>query len=173
MEFENAYATIVTNTVEEFAILQEAISTYNRLRWRSIDKELPEPGTYVLVSFENEGLTMPSIATYEVDEQGSGAFYQDDCDSSYASIGVFVNAWMPLPKPYGEVLKLRNVVKKSIGLVQIDTRYTPDAGLETMVFLCDKDGNIIDGEELDSDHYETVEEAKIGHAKMIKKWWKN
>ena len=54
----------------------------------------------MLVSFENEGVTLPDIVTYEVDEQGNGAFYPSDCEATYASVGVFVNAWMPLPKLY-------------------------------------------------------------------------
>ena len=54
----------------------------------------------MLVSFENEGVTLPDIATYEVDKQGNGAFYPSDCEATYASVGVFVNAWMPLPEPY-------------------------------------------------------------------------
>jgi hypothetical protein len=59
-----------------------------------------EPGEYVLVSFENEGLTLPDIGRYETEDDESGAFYPEDHDYSYASFGIFVNAWMPLPKVY-------------------------------------------------------------------------
>lgn len=69
-------------------------------RWHDINEELPEPGEYVLVSFENEGLTLPDIGRYETEDDGSGAFYPGDDDASYASFGVFVNAWMPLPEIY-------------------------------------------------------------------------
>ena len=72
----------------------------NEKGWRDINEELSDPGEYVLVSFENEGVTLPDIATYEVDKQGNGAFYPSDCEATYASVGVFVNAWMPLPEPY-------------------------------------------------------------------------
>lgn len=92
------YAEIVCRTKEEFDHLQNIIEQYKG--WREIYEELPNPGEYVLVSFENEGVTLPDIATYEVDKQGNGAFYPSDCEATYASVGVFVNAWMPLPKPY-------------------------------------------------------------------------
>ena len=92
------YAEIVCRTKEEFDHLQNIIEQYKG--WREIKEELPNPGEYVLVSFENEGVTLPDIATYEVDKQGNGAFYPSDCEATYASVGVFVNAWMPLPKPY-------------------------------------------------------------------------
>lgn len=92
------YAEIVCRTKEEFDHLQNIIEQYKG--WREINEELPDPGEYVLVSFENEGVTLPDIATYEVDKQGNGAFYPSDCEATYASVGLFVNAWMPLPKPY-------------------------------------------------------------------------
>lgn len=92
------YAEIVCRTKEEFDHLQNIIEQYKG--WREINEELPNPGEYVLVSFENEGVTLPDIATYEADKQGNGAFYPSDCEATYASVGVFVNAWMPLPKPY-------------------------------------------------------------------------
>ena len=71
-----------------------------RRKWIPVTEKLPRPEEYVLVSFENATLT--DIARYEVDENGNGAFYQGDEDESYISFGVFVNAWMPLPKPYKE-----------------------------------------------------------------------
>lgn len=92
------YAEIVCRTKEEFERLQNIVERYKG--WRDINEELPDPGKYVLVSFENEGVTLPDIATYEVDEHGNGAFYPSDCEATYASVGVFVNAWMPLPKLY-------------------------------------------------------------------------
>ena len=70
--------------------------------WTPISEKFPEVGQYVLVSFENEGLTLPRIASYDEDEEGNGAFYPDGSNFTYASVGVFVNAWMPLPDPYRE-----------------------------------------------------------------------
>ena len=54
-------------------------------RWHDINEELPEPGEYVLVSFENEGLTLPDIGRYETEDDGIRAFYPGDDDASYAS----------------------------------------------------------------------------------------
>lgn len=70
-------------------------------RWIPVTERLPEPETYILVSFDN--FTLPDIATYRVDrvdDDGSGAFYQGDEDYTYLYVGFFVNAWMPLPEPY-------------------------------------------------------------------------
>ena len=66
--------------------------------WIPITERLPETGDYILISFDN--FSLPDIGRYEVDENGGGAFYPGDEDVSYASVGVIVNAWMPLPKPY-------------------------------------------------------------------------
>lgn len=63
--------------------------------------EVDEDGysDFVLVSFSNvSGL---DIGQYREDENG-GAFYSGDDDDPYTKIGAFVNAWMPLPKPYRE-----------------------------------------------------------------------
>jgi len=47
------------------------------------------------------------------------------------------------------MMKLRNVVNtRNHGYVAIDTCYTFDHGFETMVFKCDKNGNIIDWSDL-------------------------
>ena len=70
--------------------------------WIDINDRLPDPGEYVLVSFENECITTVDIGTYRIDADGNGAFYHCDDDVSYATFGVFVNAWMPLRKYTGE-----------------------------------------------------------------------
>ena len=72
----------------------------NAVQWIPVTERLPDPESYILVSFEN--YILPDIATYRVDEDGSGAFYPGDEDYTYLSAGVFVNAWMPLPEPYRE-----------------------------------------------------------------------
>ena len=74
------------------------VAIKHRAEWIPVTERLPEPETYILVSFEN--YILPDIATYRVDEDGSGAFYVSDEDRTYLSVGFFVNAWMPLPKPY-------------------------------------------------------------------------
>lgn len=57
----------------------------------------PEDESYVLVSFSNS--SHPDIARYEENDEG-GTYYPGDDEDSYLKYGLFVNAWMPLPKPY-------------------------------------------------------------------------
>lgn len=71
----------------------------NCMRWIPIEERLPEKDEYVLVSFSN--FCLADIARYETNDNG-GAFYPGDEEKSYVSFGLFVNAWMPLPKPYEE-----------------------------------------------------------------------
>ena len=97
------YADIICDTKEDLEFVKAAVDAYPG--WRDINESLPELGKHVLLSFENEGVTIPDIGTYEVDEQGNGALYPDDSDVTYASVGIFVNAWMPLPEPYKEKQK--------------------------------------------------------------------
>ena len=76
----------------------ERMKGEERQQWIPVAEKLPEPEAYILVSFDN--FTLPDIATYRVDDDGSGAFYPGDEDYTYLSEGLFVNAWMPLPEPY-------------------------------------------------------------------------
>lgn len=71
----------------------------SRCSWIPIEERLPENHEYILVSFGN--FSVPDIARYERDDEG-GAFYPGDEDYTYTSVGLFVNAWMPLPEPYRE-----------------------------------------------------------------------
>lgn len=66
--------------------------------WIPVEERLPETDNYILLSFDN--FTLADIGRYEVDDDGSGAFYPGDEDTSYSSVGIFVNAWRPLPEPY-------------------------------------------------------------------------
>ena len=90
------YAEIVCNTEAEFKKINESMRQYQG--WIDINDRLPNPEEWVLVSFEN--FTRPDIGRYEAESDGSGAFYPGDEDASYASFGIFVNAWMPLPEAY-------------------------------------------------------------------------
>lgn len=84
-------------TVHEIKeIINKYAEEYNN-GWLDVDVELPPDDKYVLVSFSN--FSLPDIARYEEDENG-GAFYPGDEERSYVSFGLFVNAWMPLPKQY-------------------------------------------------------------------------
>ena len=68
-------------------------------KWIPCSEKLPEDESYILVSFEN--VTMIDIARYEENDEG-GTFYPGDDEKPYSSYGIFVNAWMPLPKLYRE-----------------------------------------------------------------------
>ena len=61
--------------------------------------EPPRNNNYILLSFEN--FSLPMVGRYEDSEDG-GAYYLGDCDEADTCIAneLFVNAWMPLSKPY-------------------------------------------------------------------------
>ena len=85
---------------QTYRVIAELQEEREKHRWIPVTEKLPEPETYILVSFDN--FTLPDIATYRVDDDGSGAFYPGDEDYTYLSVGLYVNAWMPLPEPYKE-----------------------------------------------------------------------
>lgn len=58
-------------------------------------EQFPDTDRYILLSFDNYNVC--DVGRYE-----DGAFYVGDEDTSLCSIGVFVNAWMELPKCYEE-----------------------------------------------------------------------
>jgi hypothetical protein len=66
-------------------------------KWIPVEERCPEDDNYILLSFEN--FTIPAIGRYEEDEYG-GTFYLGDDDDDCKSVGLYVNAWMPLPNPY-------------------------------------------------------------------------
>lgn len=69
-------------------------------KWIPISEKLPEKDEYILLSFSNySGLV---LGRYEEDD-GGGAFYEGDSLTPLTQYDVFVNAWMPLPKPYREM----------------------------------------------------------------------
>ena len=78
----------------------ERMKGEERQQWIPVTERLPEPESYVMVSFKNASIV--DIASYRIDDGGSGAFYPGDMDESYVSVGVFVNAWKPLPEIYRE-----------------------------------------------------------------------
>ena len=58
------------------------------------------------------------------------------------------------------------------GYVYVSTVDTLDSGLETMVFMCNSVGDVLDWGELDCESYDTFEEAEAGHKMMLAKWGK-
>lgn len=87
---------------EDILVIKRLPSAEPEQRWIPITDRLPEVDSdgysdYVLVSFEN--FSCLCIGQYREDAEG-GAFYDGDQDEPFIKIGVVVNAWMPLPKPY-------------------------------------------------------------------------
>lgn len=76
------------------------------VEWIPVEERLPEivpeygSSDYILLSFDN--FNLPAIGRYEEDEDGDGNFFEGDEDRSCLSYGLFVNAWMPMIKPYRE-----------------------------------------------------------------------
>lgn len=73
----------------------------NEFKWNVIGEGAPEtlPPNNELVLLSTNYL-IPCIGMYVAGPDGSGAFYQDDSDTPLSKIGIFVNAWAPLPEPY-------------------------------------------------------------------------
>lgn len=63
------------------------------------EESFPSNNEYILLSLSN--FSIPIVGRYEMDAEG-GVFYCGDEDTTLVSQGMFVNAWMPLPKCYRE-----------------------------------------------------------------------
>ena len=87
-------------TINEFIHLleEEAERLEGDNDWIPVSDRVPDSERYILMSFEN--YSVPSIGRYEKDNEGGGAFYIGDEDEPLISHGIFVNAWMELPKMY-------------------------------------------------------------------------
>ncbi|MBU5480911.1 DUF551 domain-containing protein [Blautia sp. MSJ-19] len=84
-------------------VIQKIMNEYGEQeenRWIPVDEKLPDPDEYILVSFEN--FSVPMIGRYTVDDKDSGTFRMGDENDSFIENDLFVNAWMPLLKPYKE-----------------------------------------------------------------------
>lgn len=66
--------------------------------------------------------------------------------------------------------KSTTVKTRTRGYVWIDTCHTLDHGWETMVFISDENGNVLNWFDLDSDIYATKSQASEGHEEMVEKW---
>ena len=80
-------------------IVQEVAEEYIG-GWIPIEEKLPQDESYILLSFSN--YSVPIVGRYEEDEDGGGNFFAGDEDEPLISQDLFVNAWMPLQKPYEE-----------------------------------------------------------------------
>ena len=88
----------LSEAMEKLARYEDAEEKDRLGQWIPCSERMPDDESYILVSFENA--TMPDIARYEENDEG-GTFYPGDDEKSYSSYGIFVNAWMSLPGPYG------------------------------------------------------------------------
>ena len=101
---------VYTSEKEARAKAEQLIRQRNRLEshtvsepgWIPVTERLPENDEYVLLSFENPSRS--SVGRYVGDEELGGAWYLGDCfgEDTCLANDLFVNAWMPLPKPYRE-----------------------------------------------------------------------
>ena len=80
-------------------LMKELQEEREKHQWIPVTEQLPEPETYVLVSFSN--FSLPIIGRYDENEEG-GAWFAGDEDESLTSQDMSVNAWMPLPEVYRE-----------------------------------------------------------------------
>lgn len=99
-EYDDTYDIIIHCTsVEE---QQQVMDKLNERIWIPAEEELPSDDRFVLMSFSN--YTLPMIGRYEQQEDDSGNWYIGDCDEEDTCLAnnLFVNAWMELPKAYGE-----------------------------------------------------------------------
>lgn len=88
---------------------REVMERLNSMNWIPIldgygqMPEVDEEGysDYILLSFRNASFLC--IGQYRVDEEG-GAFYDGNDENPLTKIGLFVNAWMPLPEKYHDPL---------------------------------------------------------------------
>lgn len=78
--------------------LYEAEANF-RSGWIPVTDRYPDTDDYILMSFSND--SFPNIGRYEEDSEG-GAFYLGDSEETCVSLGLFVDAWQPLPPCYKE-----------------------------------------------------------------------
>ena len=95
--YDDTYDITIHCTSEEDQKRAEAMLK-NCMRWIPIEERLPENEEYCIVSFENFSLI--DVGNFRIDPDGSSAFYPGDDFKSYSEYGLFVNAWMPVPKQY-------------------------------------------------------------------------
>lgn len=79
---------------------QRVVNRLIESSWVCVEEKLPSDDRYVLLSFSN--FSLPAIGRYEEQEDGSGNWYLGDCDEGDTCLaeGLFVSAWMELPKRY-------------------------------------------------------------------------
>ena len=101
--YESTYdITIHCDSEKEQHEVMERLNSMNWIPILDRDGQMPEVddegySDYILLSFRNASFLC--IGQYREDEEG-GAFYDGDSENPLTKIGLFVNAWMPLPERY-------------------------------------------------------------------------
>ena len=100
IEIDPVEITIHREQYKGMRMAEDIIRKYANDGWISVEEQLPEDDRYILLSFAN--FTLPMVGRYEINEDGSGAFYLGDCDEEDTCVNqdLFVSAWMPPPGPY-------------------------------------------------------------------------
>lgn len=74
---------------------------YKDFKWNPLNEDdpnsYPPVDEFVLLSFSN--YTLPAIGMW-IEDDGGGAFYDDELKRTFSSFGLFVNAWAPVPENY-------------------------------------------------------------------------
>lgn len=91
--------SLLAEAMAKLAKLEDAEGKGFSGKWIPCSERLPEEEEYILLSFAN--YTGLDIGRYENDGEND-KFYPGDDEETYASYGLIVNAWMPLPEPYRE-----------------------------------------------------------------------
>jgi len=71
---------------------------------------------------------------------------------------------------YVDTCSLDNILANKIDSMGLGNNDAVGTNFETMVFNCDKHGNISNWTDLDKKNYMTEKEAIIGHEEIINKW---
>ena len=87
------------NKSQAYLLMEKLQKEREKHQWIPVTEQLPEPETYVLVSFSN--FSLPIIGRYDENEEG-GVWFAGDENELLVSQDLFVNAWMPLPELYRE-----------------------------------------------------------------------
>ena len=96
--YDDTYDVVIHCETEEEQ--KKVIERLKATNWIPIEEKLQDPDKHILVSFEN--FPIPMIGIYTVDDDDGGTFRIGDEDESFVEHDLYVNAWMPLPKPYKE-----------------------------------------------------------------------
>ena len=97
-KYAGLYVKVIQDMIEQ--LLNDLEQDEKENGWIPVSERLPDPDKCILVSFFNSSI--PMIGRYTVDDDDGGTFRVGDEDESFGEHGLYVNAWMELPKCYKE-----------------------------------------------------------------------